>query len=337
MATASNAKVQIESGQALVEFEALTDVGNAQTFTPSAAIMSSAIAPVVRPDGVVTGINMLSPSATVDAVAVAACSVSSGGTVFDVAANAAFAITRPATNVAKIVSICVDDSGALEEVEGTPAVSGTVFVATRGVAGGPPLIPAGSVELGQIWMTTSAATVIVAGDIKQNGPYTERSGYPVWSVDPTGRGIGSTETGTTNAHVKFNEVLPKIHVGPATKGVFAQYYTPSFADVPRASDFTPAEVSHSTSSTETYDGPIGSSSESLGAGGFTALLDDGVQDLIVANKNKDVTVKFYPNRNAAAHIVTQGKLGISRSFPVSGQMQATCTISAAVASAEFSS
>ncbi len=336
MATASNAKVQIESGQSLVEFEQMTDAGDNKTFTPAAAIMSSATAPVILPDGVVTGLNLIAPSATTDAVAVSAFSAASGGTVFSVGANAAFALTRPLTDVAKIVSVCMDSSGALQEVEGV-AASGSTFVATRGAAGGPPLIPVGSVELGQVLFTTSAAAVVVAGEIRQNGQYTERSSYPVWSVDPIGRGLAAVDAGTANAHVTFNEALPAIHTGTVPKGVYAQYYAPSFADVPRASNFVPAEVSHSSSSTETYDGPVGSSSQSLGQGSFTALLDDGVQDLIVANKDKDVTVKFYPNRNASANLVTQGKLGIARSFPVSGQMAAACTISAAVASAEFAS
>ena len=56
----------------------------------------------------------------------------------------------------------------------------------------------------------------------------------------------------------------------------------------------------------------------------------GIQDEIV-------TVKFYPNRNKTPYILTQGTLGVVRSFPVAAQNQATCTISAENGSVSFES
>ncbi|MCK4620722.1 MAG: hypothetical protein KAT62_00765 [Desulfuromonadales bacterium] len=333
MGVASNAKVQIESGQSLTEFEALTDVGSQQVFNPSAALMSSVIAPVIRPDGLVTGVNLITPHADDDKVAVAAFTANSQGVLKSVAAGAV-SITRPATDVAKVNSITMTSAGALAEVAGTDGTDGN-FSEVRGNAGGPPYIPVGSVELGQVRLTALAAGVVTASEIKQNGQYTEFANYPVFTVNPVGLGLVASESGTTNAFVKFSAALDTRHTADVTKGVYGQYYVPSFADVPRASDFSPAETSHSVSSEETYDGPVGSSSSSLGQAGFSAMLDDGVNDLIVNNKDKNLTVKFFPNRNASANIVTQGKVGIARSFPVSGQISASCTISAEVASAEF--
>jgi hypothetical protein len=335
MASASNAKVQIESGQSLVDFEALTDVGSQQVFNPSAALMSSVIAAVIRPDGLVTGVNLITPHADDDKVAIAAFTGNSQGTLHAVAAGS-LAVTRPATDVAKIISISMDDAGDLAAIAGSDG-SDTTFSEVRGAAGGPPYIPVGSIELGQVRLTASASAVVTTSEIKQNGQYTEFAHYPVYTVNPIGLGQAAAEAGTSNAFVRFSAALDNRHTGNLPKGVYAQYYVPSFADVPRASDFTPAETSHSTSSEETYDGPVGSSSSSLGQGSFNALLDDGVNDLIVNSKNKALTVKFFPNRNASAHIVTQGMVGLARSFPTSGQISAAVTISAEVASAEFTS
>lgn len=334
MGTASNAKVQIESGQSLVEFEALTDVGSQQVFNPSATLMSSVVAPVIRCDGLVTGVNLITADAADDTVAVAAFTANSLGVLRSVAAGT-LSVTRPATDKAKVISITMTSAGVLAAIAGTDGAS-AAFSETRGGAGAPPYIPVGSVELGQVRLTTSAAAAVTASEIKQNGQYTEFANYPVYTLNPIGFGLAASEAGTTNAFVKFSAALDTRHTGDETKGVYAQYYTPSFADVPRASDFSPAETSHSTSSTETYDGPVGSSSSSLGQASFNAMLDDGVNDLIINSKNKALTVKFFPNRSASAYIATQGKLGIARSFPVSGQISASCTISAEVASAEFS-
>lgn len=335
MGSASNAKVQIESGQSLVEFEALTDVGGHQVFNPSAALLSSVVAPEVRCDGIVTGVNLLSPDGADDSVAVAAFSANSQGTLHSVSAGTV-SISRPTTDVARVISITMDNSGSLVAVAGTEGSDGN-FSEVRGQAGAPPYIPVGSVEIGQVRVATAAAGVITTSEIKQNGQYTEFASYPVFDINTIGFGLGADDAGTTNAFVKFSEVLDTRHSGDLPKGVYAQYYVPSFADVPRASDFVPAENSHSVSSEETYDGPVGSSSSSLGQAGFSAMLDDGVNDLIINSKDQPLTVKFFPNRNALANIVTQGKLGITRSFPVSGQIKASCTISAEVASAEFSS
>ena len=102
-------------------------------------------------------------------------------------------------------------------------------------------------------------------------------------------------------------------------------------------DFVPVENSHSTTSTQFYNGTIGSVSSTLGQGSFTALMTDNVTDSLVGNKDQVLTIRFYPDRNKTAYVLTQGKLGLARTFPVAGQNQASVTISAENASAEFSS
>ena len=57
MATAENAKLQYEAGQNAVAMSALTNSGDETTFTSAAALWSGrgGFAPVVRPNGVLTG------------------------------------------------------------------------------------------------------------------------------------------------------------------------------------------------------------------------------------------------------------------------------------------
>jgi hypothetical protein len=75
--------------------------------------------------------------------------------------------------------------------------------------------------------------------------------------------------------------------------------------------------------------------ESLNAGSFTALLSDGVTDALVAEKNQLLTVKYYPDRNQSPFLLTQGTIGLGRTYPVANQNQATVTISAESESADF--
>jgi hypothetical protein len=119
--------------------------------------------------------------------------------------------------------------------------------------------------------------------------------------------------------------------------VYGQHYTPAFTDLGKTLDFVPVENSQSVSSTQYYNGSIASTSESIGQGSFTALLNDGTTDILVANKDTTLTVKFFPDRNKSPFILTQGVIGLSRSFPVADQNQADVTISAETVSAEFNS
>ena len=334
MANASNGLIQIEAGQNTVTWEALTDAGDHQHFTPSAAIISPAVEAQIRPDGVVTGVNLLSPSSTSDKVAVAAFTAYSKGVLRSVAA-AEVAVTRPSTDVAKVISITMTDAGVLAAVAGTDGSAAT-FVETRGEAGGPPLIPAGSVELGQVRLTSATSAAVASTEIYQGGSFTERADFPVYEVSNFGSGDSAQAAGETHANVRFASALPLIHTSSKAKGVWAQYATPSFADIAKAKDFVPVELSHSVSSEAYYGGATAPTSSSLGQGSFVVLCDNGVTDFIVSLKNQDVTVKFFPNRNASPYIVTQGKLALSRTFPVDNSIQASCTITAGAPSAEFS-
>jgi hypothetical protein len=317
MATAENAKLEYEAGQQVAPMGALTNSGDNTRFTSAATLWSgvSGFAPVVRPDGLLTG-GAITPAGGNNAVSVASLTCNLAGVVTPVGAEASVAITRAATNVSKVNSITVNSSGALVAVAGTDGAT-TAFSETRGAAGGPPMIPVGSIEIGQVRTTTSAAAPVTAGQVfAVVGVHVEMANFPLFELD--------NNTGS----VKFLAALPLIHTGPATKGVFASYAAPIFAEISLATDFVPPETSHSVSSTQIYGTTIGSTSKSLGQGSFTAYLEDGVSDALIGAKDKSLWFRFYPDKFKSAYMLAQGVLGIARTFPAGDQIQAACTISA---------
>ena len=327
MPNASRARLQYEAGQSNVAIAALTDAGDHTIFSGSAAPWSrrDGFDAVVRPDGLITGGAILpAASGSADAIDVAAGTAYIGGELVPWSASADVVVSRasdPSTH--KIVSITVTSAGAVAAVAGT---DGDAFSEVRGAAGGPPLIPADSIEIGQVRTGAFAAAAILASEIKQAvGAHQERWDSPLWDVD------------YVNGRVVFLSALPTIHTDNKPKGVHASFATPLFADVGIAGDFKPPELSYSVSSEQYYGVTVGQTSESLGAGSFTALLQDGVTDPVVALKGERLWFKFQPNRLKSAHILCQGTLGISRSFPAGDSIKADCTIAAETAGTEAAS
>lgn len=318
--TAANAILYFESGQTLSEMAALSDSGDHKNFTSGDSFWSGADGkePVVRPDGLLTGGDVTTPdSDTNDVVDVAALTCYLAGTLTEVSASTDFSVTRPTSDVAKIVSITVNDTGSLAEVTGTDGAD-TSFSSERGADGGPPYIPVGSVEIAQIKMTSSAAAVITDDMIYQvPGTHQERYDYPLWDED------------WTNGEVDFLSAIPAIHTGDEPKGVYAEYYTPIFAEVPNSYDFVPPETSHSVSSEQVYGGTIGSTSSSLNQGSFSAKLQNGVDDNMLGAQDDTRWFKFFPDRLVTSkYVACQGKVGFARSFPAGSNIEVSATISA---------
>ena len=323
MATAENAKLQYEAGQNAVAMSALTNSGDETTFSSSATLWSgrSGYAPVVRPNGVLTG-GAVTTHATNDTVTVAALTCNLQGVVTSVGAGTATIRRGVTTDICRITSITINSSGAIAAVAG---VDFTAFSDTRGADGGPPLIPVDSIEIAQVRVGSVTAAAVAASEIYQVvGLHRERADFPLWDVN--------YEAGT----VTFLDALPEIHTGPVCKKVYASYASPIFADVALASDFVPPETSHSVSSTQVYGTTLGATSSTLGQGSFTAYLNNGVADALVTLKNETLWFKFYPDRYASPYLLAQGKLGIARTFPAGDAIQAACTISAASAGIEVS-
>lgn len=322
MPSAENAKLQYEAGQNAVAMSALTNSGDATTFTSAASLWSqrSGYAPVVRLNGLLSG-GEITVSGTNNVVNVAALTCNLAGVVTAVNAGTA-TITRPSTNVSKVCSITINSSGAIAVVAGTDG-SDTSFSETRAAAGGPPLIPVGSIEIGQVRVTSSTAAVITAAQIYTvSGLHRERGDDPLYTINYS--------AGT----VTFVGALPAIHTGTVPRGVYASYASPIFADVTLASDFVPPETSYSVTSTPVYGTVIGSTSATLNQGTFTAYLNNGVTDPLVTLKGQNLWFKFFPDRYQTPYILSQGKLGISRTFPAGDSIAAACTVSAAEAGLE---
>lgn len=321
MATAENAKLEYEAGQNATAMSALTDSGDNTTFESTASLWSrrSGYTPVVRPNGLLTG-GAVTPHADNDKVSIAALTCNLAGVVTSVAGGT-LTITRGlTTDTHNITSLTVNSSGAFAAVSGTDS---TAFVETRGAAGGPPLIPVGSIEIGQVRTTSVSAAPLTASEIfTVVGTHVERADYPLHTIN--------YDEGT----VTFLAALPEIHTGNLPKGVYASYSAPIFSEVSLASDFRPPETSHSVTSTQIYGTTLGSTSQTLNQGGFTAYLDDGVSDALVTLKDENLWFRFYPDRYKTPYLLCQGKLGISRTYPAGDNIQAACTISAESAATE---
>lgn len=319
MPTAENAKLQYEGGQNAAAMGALTDSGDSTTFTSAATLWSrrSGFAPSIMPNGLVTGGAIVTAvAAGSDDVDVAALTCNLNGVLTSVAADADVAITRPSSAVSKVNSITVNASGAIAVVAGDDG-STTAFSETRGAAGGPPLIPVDSIEIGQVRVTSDTSAAIAAAEI-----YTVPGLHVEQAINP-----GYTINYNTGS-VTFLSALPAIHTGSVPKKVFASYSSPIFADVSLATDFVPAETSHQTNSEQIYGRVLGSSTATLNAGTFTAYLEDGVTDPLVTLKNEQLWFRFYPDQYATPYILVQGKLGVARAFAADDNIQAACTISA---------
>jgi hypothetical protein len=323
--TASNALIHYEAGQTYVPMAALTNSGDNTIFTSGNSYWSGyeGKEPVVRPNGMLTG-GVITPAASGvnNQVDVSAGTAYLAGALISIPAILNLTVLRGVTtDVYRVNSIVaqrnIGDTAYEYAVES--GVDNTVAATTRGDAGAPPLIPVAEIEVGQVIFTAILDAAVKTDEIFQvEGTHKEMSDFPVWEED------------WLNGKVTFAAAFPAIHVGtpPTAKRVFAAYYTPVFAEVPNGSDFAPAETTHSVSSTQIYGGTIGARSSSLSQGSFTARLPKaGVGDGLIKQKNKNIWLKFYPDRYKDSHLMTQGVLGISRSYPAGDSIVTSCTIS----------
>lgn len=340
MSTSQRGKVMVETGRVLVDFVKMTDSGDQAVFN-SGAVMSgkSGFEPDVRPNGIVTGSNLISPGAAADEVAVAAFTCYIGGAEISVDADAAVSVTRPAAD-GRITSIVVDDLGAISEVAGTDGTA----TESRGVAGGPPLIPVDEVEIGQVRMTSTGAAVFTAAEIFQDvGTHAETYDYPSFEIDNIGEGRLAAISAKKNAFVEFAAALPSIHVGTLPKEVYVKYYAPTLATLSKTVDFVASETGVTKSSEIYYEGAGGSGAigsmkaDSVGDVSFTVFANDGITDAILNEKNQMVTVKFYPDSNKLPYLLSQGLLAVVREFPSGAQNKIQATVYCANPSIEFAS
>ncbi|CAH1044566.1 hypothetical protein [Halomonas sp. TD01] len=328
MAITENPKLEYESGQSFNDWEHMSDTGDAMVFEATFAPWSARAGfdASVRPWGLATGGQIRAGSGN-DNVTVSALSAYMPTAVAAEAdgvvnvASGDVSVSRAATATHMITSITVDASGALEAISGT---EGSAFTEQRGEAGGPPFIPVESIEIGQVRVNGADAAPVSDTQIMQVvGLHQERYDSPVFEADPA------------TGEVHFAAELPRIHTGSVTKKVSVRGYTPIFAEIPRASDWVPAETSHSTTSTEIYNGTLGSVSRSLGQASFTYYGEGNANDPLVRLKNQRLWFRWYQDRNRSPFSLTQGILGIGRTYPAGDHVNIACTVSAEQETADF--
>lgn len=337
MATSANAMIKIETSSIAYSAAAMTDSGDQTIFKVTGVDVFSGDPDVdCKPDGIISGINLLYATGVNDTVAWPAFTCYISGIEVSVGAGS-IAITRPASAVAKVCSIIVDGTATVDETEGTDGAT-TTFSETRGAAGGPPLIAVADIEIGQIRVTSDVAAPILDNEIKQNpGQHSEFTHFPpIAEILHVGKGdILALSASEKTAYVKFASALPKIHTGAIPKGVFVDYAVPNMTEIPRCLAYTPSEVSHGISSTTYYGGTDASTTKSLGQGGFTVRMDDGIRDFIVRRKDKQTVVYFYPDRDKTPNQKTMATIGLSRTFPEADQNSGAVTMTSLNETADF--
>ena len=317
--------IQYEAGQNVYDWAEMTDSGDATVFNAAFSPFSAKNGdPSVAPYGVLTGLEVSVDTGTNDSVSVSAGTVQAPGMtgadsdgVVAVSADSAVAITRAvSTDTHAITSITVDNTGTIVAVAGT---DGTAFSETRGAAGGPPYIPVGSIELAQVRTTSDTAAEVLASEIKVvPNTHREMADFPVFALN------------YAEGKATFNQALPLIHTGDVAKKVYVKGEAPSFAQLAYCADWQPAQSSYSVSSTNTFDGPVGTEDSSLGQAGFTAQGKDGITDAIAKLKGQKLWFKYLPDDDATyPYQLTLGTLGISWTSPAGkGKLPINCTISA---------
>lgn len=324
--------ISVELGNTPQAWEQMTSADN-RTFSTSFTPWSGSVdlTTDIRPYGAATG-GKVKPAVSgtdnaVDVEALTAYMVEGATANADglvtVAADTDVVVTRGTTNPYKILSITVSDAGAIAVIAGT---EGTAFSETRGAAGGPPFIPIDSVEIAQVRLSSLTAAPITTSEIYQPGGVPlERYDFPVF---PT--------SDFANGTVTFSSPLPLIHTGGVAKKVYARGAVPVFADIPFTVGWSPAESTFNTTSTDTYDGPVSTSSATVGNATFTAQnLRDGITDAIMQAVGKQVWVRFKPDRDKSPYSLTLGKLARTRTYPASGSVSATFTLAAVQPTVDF--
>ncbi len=312
--------LEMETNETLFPMDALTDTGDNQIFTTAASLFSGRVSndnvdysAKIYPNGLATGGKVI-PGTTDDQVDVAALTCYLAGVLTSVGAAAGESITRAISDAYIINSITVDNAGAIAVVSGTES---TAFNETRGAAGGPPYIPIDSIEIAQVRTTSITPGPITADEIFDAlGLHKEKWDFPLWDNVPQ------------DGDIKFLSPLPLIHTGDVPKGVFGKVFEPIFSEVSLASVFVPPEDSYTVNSEQVYNATVGSTTKTLAQGTFNVKLKDGVTDSVISQESEKLWFKFFPDRNKSPYILAQGKLGMTRSFPVDSSIAADCTISA---------
>lgn len=327
MATASGGKIMRESAQTAGS-GALTDSGDQISFNSSASIWSkrSGYTPTIIPNGLISG-GTLTPNAANDTLDFTAIVCNLNGTASDTVAASTVAITRDGSNDYAIHSITINTSGSVVAVAGTADAAALDPTGARGGSGAPPYIPTTSIEIGQIHITSKTAAAITTSEIKQvPGTHVEYANSPGYEIKYARVSSGALGY----AGVDFDSALPAIHTGDVAKAVHAEWYVPSFTDIPVARNFKPAYNTVSSTSSQWYKNKTFSSqSLSLSDSTFEIYLQDGgiTDSILDAIEEEELWFKAYQDQLASEYILTLGKAVFDQTLNVDSDIIAAVTLS----------
>lgn len=330
--TGKDTKIEVEVGTTYYAMAALTSVTSPSAdvrkkYVCDATFLSDQenLQPDVRLDGVISGLT-IAPSATDNAVDVAAGSVYVKGASVTVTAVTVTDLKRPTTSgQVKVTALSVDSDGDVNQTIGVEGETST----TRGADGAIPFIPVDEVLIGYITMnyydgSASGADAVTASEI--NDETKERSTIPSYQVMYyDGGGDNPQKSGIIN----FAAVLPLIHAatgpGPGTdsRNVYASYYEPTFEELSDAKDFGFDEAITSIKSKaygdEAEEAAIGT--PSWNASGTVYWTK--VQDVLSLVKNTKRWVKFYPDRDESDYFAGRSIVTVSRTMPLEETINAS--------------
>lgn len=328
--TGRYAKVEVEVGATFYALAALSTVSSpaadvGKKFLTSAVFISDHEnrQPVVRLDGVISGLN-LSPGSGYNEVDFSAGSVYIKGAQVDVTAGTVIELTRPTSSgQIKTFAICVDENGTVAATAGTAGAPST----TRGAAGGPPYLPLDQVLIGYVNMSyyggsESGAAVVTAAEIDNETK--ERATIPSYQVKyHDGKGSSATNYGV----IEFATALPLIHnTGASRRNVYASYYSPTFEQIQEAKDFSFSQDVNTYKSKAYLDE---SEETALGTemwSGSGTVYWSKVDDLLSVVINSKRWVKIYPDINETGYVCGRCIVKANKSLPLEDTMSASVTL-----------
>ena len=334
MGTAGNAKIQYESAQSLVSYAAMTDSGDQEVFVVAGGNAWSGRAgyePIIRPDGVVSGIDILSAGSGNNEIDNIAFTAWIAGVLKEVSATTV--TTTRATSLTHAINSIILTGTTLSTVKGT---EGSAFSTTRDAAGGPPYIAVGSIEIGQVKTSAQGAAVITSSEIFQTpNAHQERADYPPYRrPDNIGRGILASSTSRKYAHIEFYEAHPLSHTGGVAKQIYIQYYTPTFTAI-ESEGFAPADKGSAQKYSQHYDDMLGYKTDNVRSAAFKAELTNGITDSFIALDGETLLFKFFPDASVAPYMLTMGTLRFVSAFPQAGPISTMCAVVAKLPTSRF--
>jgi hypothetical protein len=204
-------------GGTLISWTALTDDGTHRKFSSAAGQYpwKDNPQPQMRIDGVRNGCNVVpDPAGADNLVAYTDGNLFLAGAPVGVTGALSTEATRPAVAGNVVINAAtIDSTGAFAWVAGIEGTAG----GARGATGGPPYVPAGSILLAEVTLTTDADAPIAAAEIDTS--CVERADIPGWTPNHY------------SGYITTQLPLEAIHTSDLPRSIYGQWRTTQLAEV----------------------------------------------------------------------------------------------------------